>query len=76
VPPEKLIHLWVLKYFEKHKNFPTKNSGIVEFADAEYKGITWAAIDARFKRKRNSVAFSSLSKFIKTYSPPMPVKAG
>jgi hypothetical protein len=67
-PPKlslEMIREWIQKYIIKHNTKPTAKSGIVEFAEDEYKGITWAAIaDAMSNGRRGLTGKLSLAQYI------------
>jgi hypothetical protein len=67
IPPsftEDQILDWIGQYFVKYKKKPTKTSGIVEFAERNYRGTTWSEIDSSFKRGKRGLHISSLAQFI------------
>ncbi len=62
---EEMIVKWISQYIEKHKEKPTKDRGIIEFASGTYKGITWGAvISALTKGGRGLPKGSSLATLI------------
>lgn len=48
---EELICSWIKKYIDKHnKKKPTQKSGVVEFVENDYQGITWLDINNCLKK--------------------------
>ena len=56
-PPISLYYLdvWIKKYMNLHGRKPIVQSGIVEFVDGQYKGITWAAINSALQKGRRGL---------------------
>lgn len=67
---EELIINWVTQFINTHKEKPLRSSGVIEFASADHKGITWLAVDSALKRGRRGISGkSSLASLIaKTFS--------
>ena len=51
-PPlsKQLIIGWIQQHIDKYHKKPGKHLGVNEFADGEYKGITWGAIENALKK--------------------------
>jgi superfamily II DNA or RNA helicase len=47
--PINLIHFWIQKYLSEHKKKPTAKSGKVEFAQDQYKNISWHSVNTAMK---------------------------
>lgn len=67
---EELIINWVTQFINTHKEKPLRSSGVIEFASADHKGITWLAVDSALKRGSRGISGkSSLASLIaKTFS--------
>ena len=67
LPPfsNELIEGWCILFYKKYGIYPKRTSGIIEFADGKYAGITWDLVDTALQTAgRGLKEKSSLPKFL------------
>jgi hypothetical protein len=63
---KSLVLKWVDQFMQKHERKPTVNDGIIEFAGADFPGLTWRLLNNYLSKGGRSLqGGSSLSKLIK-----------
>ncbi len=64
----EIIKNWVDQFIQKHERKPTRNDGVIEFAENDYKNTKWTTVDSSLKNGRRGLpGESSLAEFIKEH---------